>query len=447
MKDLLIHNAKVCLPDEIINSNIWIQKGLIYKIDADEKETGNIEKLDAEGNYLMPGFIDIHTHLDDVIGGYNLADTYHTGTEIALANGITTIYSFVTQGKEESLLKSINKVKEKATGNIFCNVGWHVTPTELTDKNLSQLEALLTKGLKSIKLYTTYKEAGIYSSYNEIKKLAKLAKLYDAVILVHCEDEEVLNQLSNKSYDLTDAFSHTEMRPKEAEIKAVENIITIAKETGARFHVVHVSSPESIELIAETGSEVKITSETGPQYLLLNDMFLKGEKGYQHLCTPPLRDEYSQLALYEKAINSEIDIYATDHCAFKRTNKTEYKNDVTKVPKGLPGIGALVPMIYGINKYKGKECFTHMAKHLSENPAKLTGIFPKKGIIKEGSDADLVLLATGKDRKVQATLSDSFDPYMDYETDLNIVRVFLKGETVVCYNVLTNPKVPIGEII
>jgi dihydropyrimidinase len=447
LKDLLIHNAKVCLPEEIINSNVWIKDGVIHKIGIDKKEPEDVERIDAQGNYLLPGFIDVHTHLDDVIGGYNLADTYSSGTAIALLNGITTLYSFVTQGEDESISESINTTKKKANGKIFCNVGWHVTPTNYTKDNLTELEDLLRKGLKTIKLYTTYKEAGIYSSYKQIKKLAEIVKQYNAAIMVHCEDEEVIMESSGNNYDLTNSFSHTLMRPKEAEIKAVENIIDIAKETGARFHIVHVSSPEPIDLIKQAGSEVKITSETGPQYLILNDIFLKGESGYQYLCTPPLRDEFSQLSLYEKTINNEIDIYATDHCAFTKMEKSKNKNDITMVPKGLPGIGALVPLVYGINKYKGKECFLHMAKHLSENPAKLTGIFPKKGIIKEGSDADLVLVTEGKNMNVKATLNDSYDPYEGYETDLNILKVILKGETVVNENALINRELPKGKII
>ncbi len=447
MNDILIYNAKICLPDRIINSGVLIKDGIIHKVGIGENDVGDCEKINARGDYLLPGFIDIHTHLDDIIGGYNLADSYRSGTKTALVNGITTIFSFITQKKNETLSASINKIQHKASGNIFCNLGWHLTPAGVDSNNISDLQEKLKNGFRTIKLYTTYKEAGIYFSYEQIKLIAEVARENNAVILVHCEDEDILADLLKNKYDFSDSFSHSLMRPEKAEITAVKKIIQIAKETDAGFHVVHVSSPESVDLINEAKNEARVTFETCPQYLLFNNSFLKGENGFAYLCTPPLRDETSQLSLYEKSINGEIDIYATDHCAFNKKDKSEHKNNLMKVPKGLPGIGALVYIIYEINKYKGDKCFLHMAKHLSENPSKIISQFPKKGIIREGSDADLILIGTGEKRFIKSTGSDCYDPYNEYETDLNISYVFLRGEIVVRENMLISNEQAKGQMI
>lgn len=446
MKEYYIHNARICFEDRIKFTGLWIKDGAIYSFGNDLNPPKEVIRIDAKESYLLPGFMDVHTHLDDTIGDYYLADTYESGSKNALQNGITSLYSFVTQSPNKLLTDCLSEAKEKAIDSSFTNVGWHLTPTDVDEKNIAELIELVKSGTRTIKLYSTYKEAGIYSHYDEIKKIAELLKDHDVTILVHCEDEEVLNSVNEAELKDNNAHAHAILRPVEAEIKAVEEIIKIAHETGVKFHIVHVSSYEALELVNEAQSEVKITCETCPQYLLLNEDYLKGEDGYQFLCSPPLRSEHTRLAMYESIINGKVDILATDHCVFTKSDKSKEKLFYQKVPKGLAGIGALVPIAYEVMKYKSEEAFQDLRKILSTNPAKLVGKYPKKGSIQIGSDADLVLMRDGNKRKIKASLSDSYDPYEGMETTLDIVHVFINGELVVSNNEIIDSE-PKGKLL
>ena len=448
MKEVLIKNAKVFTNNRFEKYDVLIHDGIIFRIEENISQESDTEIIDGSGKYLLPGFLDIHTHLDDVIGGVNLADTYSSGSEIAIKNGITTLYAFITQKKDEKLSASYLEAISKAEGETHCNVGWHITPVKKDEATLKELREIIHKGCKTIKLYTTYKEVGIYSSYEDVSFWAETLKPHNITIMVHCEDEDMLNKAKEVYHDMTEAYSHTLMRTKIAELEAVRKIIEIAEKTKTKFHIVHVSTPDAADLIIDAKNKAKITYESCPQYLLLNDYVLKSSDGHSYLCSPPIRDEATQIALYEKAINGEIDIYATDHCAFTKEDKLKECCDIQRIPKGLAGLGALVPLIYEINKYKGEECFAEMGRRLSENPAKLVGKFPQKGCIKEGSDADLVILSKGdKQHFVKSSLSNTFDPYEEFETDLDISYVLLNGEIVVRNNELTDRSNPKGELL
>ena len=445
MSDILIHNANICFTDRIEKSSLLVKQGLIAAIGNDLNYDDDVQVIDAKGKYLLPGFIDVHTHLDDIIGGFHLADTYETGSKIALKNGITTIYSFVTQQPNKMLSEGVKTAIDKAKDNAFCNIGWHITPTRYGSKDLDDLLNLVLEGFSTIKLYTTYKEAGIYSSYKQIRKLAERLKPHDVTILVHCEDEEILDD-NKVDQQINTAYAHAIERTEEAEIKAVGEIITIARETGVNFHVVHVSSYEALKLITEARDEVNITCETCPQYFLFNEDYLKDDDGYKYLCTPPLRGELTRLSMYEAVINNEVDLLATDHCAFTKSDKSKYANDFRKVPKGLGGIGSLIPLAYETLKYKGEEGIMQLSKMLSENPAKLINKYPQKGCIEIGSDADLVLLSEGRVKPVVSSMSDLYNPYEGMNSTLKISHVLLGGDIAVEASEIRNEN-PKGKLL
>lgn len=448
MSNCIIKNAKICFPDRIQNSDLWIKDGKIFRIENNIDDSNIFTVIDAKGEFLLPGFIDIHTHLDDQIGDYVVAENYLSGSKIALLNGITTLYSFITQRKEETLSESIFSTIQKTKKQSFCNIGWHITPINISEDSITEIISWIKKGFRTIKLYTTYKESNIFSTYDQIKYLANKLKEYDISILVHCEDENILSKIEKRDIDNKNFYNHSIMRPKKAEYEAIKNIIDIAKDTGVKFHIVHVSSAESLELINKAKKEIDITCETGPHYLMFEDTNLKGEYGYQLLCTPPFGDNFNKIKLREQAVNGLIDFYATDHCAFSKKDKAENKNDLTLVPKGIPGIGALVPIIFDLYKAQGESGIIEIAKRLSENPARFLNLFPKKGIIKEGSDADFVILDTyGERRQIRSSLADVYDPYKTFYTNLNFSYVFLKGELLVKENVIVYEGLPTGELL
>jgi dihydropyrimidinase len=440
MKSILIKNGLVCFEDGIHQSDIYIRDGKISSIGF---QTDADEIIDADGFYVLPGFIDIHTHLDDKIGKYELADTYKSGSEIAVLNGITTLYTFITQGSNETLTDAIKKARSKANGNSFCDYRWHLTPTSFDDKDWKEIYECVEKGFKTFKFYTTYENAGIYSSYESLEKIFEKLKKYNLTYLVHCEDNGIIEKESKNNYDLTKAFSHALLRPKEAEIKAIKKLIIIAKANNIKLHIVHVSTTEGADLINDAKKDTQITCETAPHYLFLNDEYLKKENGHRWICSPPLRDESNMLAMQKKARDGYFDIYATDHCAFAKKDKDEYLStsspDIRNVPNGLAGIGALPHLTFKLYSDNLNNAFSEMSRRLSTNPAKIVGLYPKKGTIKIGSDADLAIVdPNGQERNIVSSLSDVYETYPDFKTKLSIKNVFFRGELIVDNDKLKN---------
>jgi len=433
MKTTLIKNGLVCFEDGIRQEDIFIQDGIISLINSQ----ANIDEvIDAKGFYVLPGFIDIHTHLDDMIGKYELADTYKTGSEIAVLNGVTTLFTFITQRKDESLTDAIEKAKLKAEGNSFCDYSWHLTPTKFDIDNWKEIKENILKGFKTFKFYTTYKQAGLYSDYESLDNIFTELKSYNLTFLIHCEDNGIVESEYKKNYDLSKPFTHTLLRPKEAEIKAIEKIIEIVKKYNTKLHIVHVSTTEGTKLINDARKNIPITCETAPHYLFLNDEYLRKENSNRWICSPPLRDEKNMMELKEKAREGYFDIYATDHCAFTKKDKDEnYVSSVPgiiKVPNGLAGIGALPHLTFKLYSDNLNNTFLEMSKRLSANPAKITGIYPKKGVIKNNADADIVIInPNGKERNIISSLSDVYETYHDFTTRLSFKNIFVRGEMVV----------------
>ena len=444
----LIRNGIVCSEDRLERADVLVENGTIADVRSGIPSAAVDETIEADGMYLLPGLIDIHTHLDDRIGLHELADTYESGTRVAVENGITTIFTFVTQQADETLSESVSRAQKKAEHRCHANYMWHLTPTRFDEAGWRDIPSWIERGFRTFKFYTTYKRAGIYSDYGKLDMLfARLAPM-GVQFLIHAEDESILAGAETRRPDLTDPFSHALLRPAEAEIEAVNQIVRLAEKHGARVHVVHVSTPEGADIIASGKEHAPLTFETGPQYLFLDETRLQGPEGHRWICSPPLRSEQRRKELAAKAASGKVDLFATDHCAFLKRDKDARTRDVRDVPNGLPGIGALAPLI--LNLYEGRlpDGLVDFALRLSTNPAKVAGIYPRKGTIAAGSDADLVFMRLdGHERPVRSTYQEAHEPYPGCTTRLRIGRVLLNGTTVVMENRLVDPQNPQGRCI
>jgi len=320
----------------------------------------------------------------------------------------------------------------KAKDNSYCNIGWHLTPTSFSGNDRKDIKEKISKGFKTIKLYTTYKQAGIYTDYIQLENVFNELKDYDVTFLIHCEDNDIVEEESAKDYDFSKPFTHTLLRPKLAEFKAIRKVIELAEKYNTKLHIVHVSTCEGIDLINDARRNLNVTCETAPHYLFLNDEYLKREDGHMWLCSPPLRDKNNSENMMKKAKEGFFDIFATDHCAFLKKQKDESKKDIRNIPNGLAGIGALPHLIFNLHSDNLDYAFTEMTKRLSENPAKITGLYPAKGTLKPGSDADLTVInPNGIERDLKSTLSDAYETYPGFKTKLSLKYVFINGEVIV----------------
>ncbi|MGC8928074.1 MAG: amidohydrolase family protein [Myxococcota bacterium] len=421
---MIIKEGKILIDGRIFEGDIKIENGIISKIDRFIGENGE-EIIYANGRYVLPGLIDIHTHLDDTIGKYNIADNFNSGSLIAAKNGITTLFNFITERGDRPLNVAIKEFLRKGKDSSV-NYGFHLTPINFGKKEIDYIKGLIDTGFKSFKFYTTYKDAGIYIDYEKMHNVVSALKSEDTIFLVHAEDESILEKYY--CYDYQTPFDHALYRPVEAEVEAVKKVIQIAKETDANFHIVHCSAVESANLINASKKECKITVESCPQYLVLNDELLKENDGHRYFCTPPLRSSENSIEMQRLAREGKFDIFTTDHAPFIRRDKDENRERLRLVPNGLPGIGALAHIIYRIYTDDNKVNLSEFAKRLSENPARIMNLFPQKGAIKEGSDADIIIFSECKEKKeISPTDRDVYNPYYNFTSNLRFDYVIING--------------------
>ncbi len=437
--NILIKNGIVVFEKETTKTDILVQNGIVKSFGKIKDD--DIEIIDADGCYVFPGFIDMHTHLDDTIGKYYLADTYDSASEVALENGITTLFNFITQKNGNTLIKELELALEKYEsrkktaaneGKKFSSIAFHLTPTSFSDEDWKDIEYLISIGFRTFKFYTTYKNAGIYSSYEDLSEIIPILKDLDATILVHCEDNDTIESVDITKLDLTKSISHALLRPAEAEIIAIRKILSIAEKTQAKIHIVHVSTAEGAGLINEYRKKYgNVTCETCPQYLFLNEDKLAAPGGNRFICSPPLRPEDNVSKLRGLALSGHFDVFATDHCAFRKKDKDNFFADIRDVPNGLPGIGALSGLIFELYGGLNEQTAVEISGRLSTNPAVITGLYPMKGVIREGSDADLTVLGfDGEEKNIVSTKSFCYETYFGKKSKLDVRYTLIKGNVV-----------------
>ena len=428
---LVIAGGMVWTPAGPRRADLLVAGGKVAAIGESIAGCDDVETVDARGAQVVPGFIDVHVHVADRIGPYELADDFASASEVAIRSGVTTFYTFATQRPGEPLAATLERYRARAAGACRCDVGLHLTPTAWP-WDWHEIEQLAARGMATIKLYTTYREAGLFTSWERLEEIMRRLAGLELGLLLHCEDDGVLSAIDLTGIDLADPFSHAASRPEQAEVEAIRRALELVARTGCRLHVVHVSTAAGAELISEARGRSPVTCETGPQYLLLSDDRLRGAGGHRALCTPPLRDEATRESLVRLAVEGAIDLLATDHCAFRRQDKDAWTNDYRAVPNGLPGLGALAPLAFELLVREHGREVGELVRLLAENPARLVGVYPRKGALVTGADADVAVLdADGPERPLAATLADAHDPWRGRTTRLAARHVLLRGRRVV----------------
>ncbi len=293
-------------------------------------------------DYKPSGICDFHVHIGEKINGYDLRDDFSDLERIAIVNGIAGIGAFVTEEPGLSLTDKFRKMQEKARLNFKGKVHWHLTPIQA---EIDELFPLLQEGW-DLKFYTTYRESGLYSSYEQIEHWMENLSDIKTRILVHCEDDRIIAQASAE-HPFRTPYDHTLRRPELAEIVAVEKVLNLAIKHTYPVHIVHISSPKAAIMVKEAKSEYPfITCETAPHYLIYNENRLSGINAHRWLCTPPFRSEESRGLLVELLQDGYFDIIASDHCPFKIEDKDRFKDNLPLVPCGIPGLETLYSSMY-----------------------------------------------------------------------------------------------------
>jgi len=437
---------RVVTPDGEAMTDLRIEDGRIAELGRLERRTGETV-LDVAGCVVMPGAIDLHVHLDDEVGGVPIADDFAAGTEAAVREGVTTIASFITQRAGESLAAAVRRMVAKASGRLHADLALHLTPTG-ESWDWDEIGELVEDGYRTFKLYTTYREAGLWTPWDRLEAAMRRFAGLGATVLVHCEDQEVLDGVDPAALDLAHPSSQTRLRPERAEVVAISRLLDLTERTRCSTHVVHVSTAYGAARIAASRATLPVTSETAPHYLLLDERALSGYGGHRRLCTPPLRQPVVRAALEATVAEGAVDLLASDHCPFRRADKDVLAGDLRAVPSGLPGVGALLPLAWELLVERHGWSLPRFAELMAAAPARVLGLAGRKGAIRPGADADLsVVDPAGPARPVRPTLADAYPPLPSATTRLVFRHVLLGGAEVVRDGVLTDRDHPCGRLL
>lgn len=417
--------------------DILIEGEKIVKIAPHIEEEG-AEEINVEGKLLFPGFIDGHTHFDLEVAGTVTADDFETGTRAAILGGTTLVIDFASQDKGGHTLKEgLEKWHKKADGKCSCDYSFHMSIVEWNEETEKEIQDMIEEGITSFKLYMTYPAMMVEDRdlYEILKKLNECGCFAG----VHCENAGVIDALIEeaKKEGRLGPENHPLVRPDTMEAEAVHRLLVIAKEAGAPVMVVHLTNKKAYEEIVKARENGQIVfAETCPQYLLLDDSaYSKSDfGGAVYVCAPPLRKKEDQDCLWKALAKGEIQTVATDQCSFTLEQKAMGKDDFTKIPGGLPGVQTRGALLYTYGVREGKITVEQMCRLLSENPAKLYGVYPKKGALLEGSDGDIVVFDPEKESVISAkthAYNTDNNPFEGFALHGEVDKVFLRGNLVV----------------
>jgi dihydropyrimidinase len=411
--------------------------------------------VDAGGCLLFPGGIDPHTHFDLLVGETTTADDFYSGTRAAAIGGTTTILDFATQNKGESLSQALANWHEKAAGKSYIDYGFHLALSDVNAAILEEMAAVVKEaGVTSFKLYMAYKNV-LQVDDGALLQVLRTAREIGALVCLHCENGDIIHSLiaDARAQGCTAPKYHALTRPMLVEQEATTRAICLAELADAALYVVHVSCAPALRAIQEARIRgLDIHAETCPQYLLLDESRYntKDFDAAKYVMSPPLRPLAQQVALWDGVCNGTVATVASDHCSFNLAGQKELGiHDFSKIPNGAPGVETRFGLLYTYGVATGKIDVNQFVELTSTRAAKLFGLFPHKGTIAVGSDADIVVW----DPSVTTTISAAaqiqrvdYNPYEGFHQVGKAQHVFLRGRQIVKDGALCSDE-PIGKYL
>lgn len=397
---ILIKNGRIVTAVDDYRADILIEDEQISLIGKKlEMEADKV--IDASGKLVIPGGIDPHTHMELPFGGTESSDDFFTGTRAAAFGGTTTIIDFAVQNKGESMLLGADKWHKKAEGKAVIDYGFHLITTDFEDKNKSEMFQLMDEGITSFKLFMAY--PGVFLSDDAtIYRAMSAAGERGGLVCMHAENGIVINEIIKKFKEqgrLAPKY-HALTRPTIAEAEGVHRAIALAEMAETPVYIVHLSCSDALNQVRQARDRgIPAFAETCPQYLFLSiDDYGDGWDGAKYVMTPPLREKHNHDDLWKGLKMDDLQCIATDHCPFCMKDQKELgKDDFTLIPNGAPGVEYRMELIYNGGVLENKISLNRFVELTSTAAAKMFGMFPKKGTIAVGSDADIVIFDTEKE--------------------------------------------------
>ncbi len=433
--DYLIKNGLIVQNGEVFEGDIGIvdEKIALIGKSVDNRKADSV--YNAEGCYVTPGFLDSHTHMQLPVSGTVSSDDFFSGGRAAAWGGITTIIDFTTPGADQGLISGIRERMEEASP---CPIDYsfHGTLYGYDDVGLGDLQEAVEMGVTSFKFFTAYGESNRRTPDGELEQAFADIGEVGGLAMVHCENDEIIAKKREelRSEGKKSIKHHPESRPDYSESVAVGKVIQLANATGGSLHLAHLTTKESMDLL-ERGKElgVDLTGETCPQYLLLTESSYKEENAHRYAATPPLRLDEDREALWNALENRVLDSVATDHCPFRNDQKDDFRDDFLNIPQGLPGVETLPSLLFTEGVKSNRLSIERMVELISEKPAKRFGLYPEKGSLTVGTDADIVIFDPSKSKTIspkKTHMNTDFNPFTG-KTSYGWPRhVFMRGNPV-----------------
>src|SRR5882672_6006201 len=405
--DTIVTNGRVVTATDTYSSDVAITAGKIAAIGQNLPRENATHIIDATGKYVLPGGIDVHTHLDMPFGGTTSADDFETGTRAAAFGGTTTLIDFAIQYKGQSLRTAFDAWMQKASSKAVSDYGFHCIITDLPDAQLAEMPQLVREGITSFKLFMAYPGVFMLDDGSIFKAMRTSAKA-GAMVCMHAENGGAIDVIVRQALaeGKTGPKYHALTRPTTAEAEATARAIALAEMADAPVYIVHLSCTDALEKVREARDRgLPVYAETCPQYLYLSleNMDAPGFEGAKYVFTPPLREKWHQEKLWQGLARDTLQVVSTDHCPFCFKEQKELgKDDFTKIPNGGPGIEHRLSLIYSGGVAQGRFSVNRFVELVSTAPAKLFGLYPRKGTVAVGSDADLVVFDPERKHTISA---------------------------------------------
>jgi len=434
--DLLVRNARVVTGTESFEANIGVEEGVIASV-SPTLRAPEAEVYDASGKTVIPGGIDAHTHMELRVTGTSSADDFYSGTVAAACGGITTIVDFVDTQPGETLLGALAGYRRKADGKVVIDYGLHMMFKGQNLPEIDRIPDVVRKGVPSFKVYTAYKARGLMLEDRDISRVMAKVAGAGGLVAVHAESESIIQRLIEKNLAAgnTEVRYHALSRPPEAEAEAISRVTKLAKAASARIYVVHLSSRAGMEEIDNARRRgTNVFAETCPHYLVLTDEVYVRDDAKNFVMSPPVKKAGDRAALWEGlGPGGPIETVGSDHCPFTSAEKDWGEEDFTKIPNGVPGTEAIIPLLYSEGVKKGRISMFDLVRVTSAAPAMRFGLSPSKGSLSVGADADFVVIDPLKRVRMTADVMHSKIDYSIYDhitTEGYPVLTVSKGEVV-----------------
>jgi dihydropyrimidinase len=438
--DLLITNGTVVSPEGTTKADVAVRGEKITAVapGLGAKPDG-AKVIDAAGKYVLPGGLDVHVHLELPFCGTVSSDDWRTGTRAAARGGVTTVIDFAIPYGKQSLDDAYHAWLERAKPKACIDYAFHMAITNW-DLHGREMEAMVKRGCPTFKEFMIYAAEGWQSDDRAIFNALENCKKLGGMLLVHAESSRVLDELIARHHNPEEmkklgAQLHAITRPNFIEAEAIQRAVMWSEVTGGQLYIVHMSTGEGADIIKRARSRgVNVYAETCVQYLVLDDSVFAREDGHLFACCPQVKKPRDIERLWNGVNDGEVCVISTDTCTFSKAQKARWEGDWTKIPMGLPGLETLLPLVYTRGVLGGRMPLTRFVEKCCANPAKIMGLYPQKGVLAAGSDADITIIDPKKTLTVDHAKMETgadWNPYQGENLAGFAEHTFVRGKQVV----------------